>query len=56
MADVNPDCVLLALGNNQGVASVDGLDPTFVSPSAIWEHVNPYGRFELDMSTRLPLQ
>ena len=21
----------------------------------IWEHVNPYGRFELDMSTRLPL-
>ncbi len=22
----------------------------------IWEHVNPYGRFELDMSTRLPLQ
>jgi TnpA family transposase len=22
----------------------------------IWEHVNPYGRFELDMSTRLPLR
>jgi TnpA family transposase len=22
----------------------------------IWEHVNPYGRFELDMSSRLPLQ
>ena len=22
----------------------------------IWEHVNPYGRFDLDMSTRLPLQ
>lgn len=22
----------------------------------IWEHVNPYGRFELDMNTRLPLQ
>jgi len=22
----------------------------------IWEHVNPYGRFELDMETRLPLQ
>jgi len=22
----------------------------------IWEHVNPYGRFELDMTTRLPLQ
>src|SRR5262249_53547175 len=21
----------------------------------IWEHVNPYGRFELDMATRLPL-
>jgi TnpA family transposase len=21
-----------------------------------WEHVNPYGRFELDMTTRLPLQ
>lgn len=21
----------------------------------IWEHVNPYGRFELDMNTRLPL-
>jgi len=21
----------------------------------IWEHVNPYGRFELDMETRLPL-
>jgi TnpA family transposase len=21
-----------------------------------WEHVNPYGRFELDMSTRLPLK
>lgn len=21
----------------------------------IWEHVNPYGRFELDMTTRLPL-
>ncbi len=21
----------------------------------IWEHVNPYGRFELDMSTRLAL-
>jgi Tn3 transposase DDE domain len=20
-----------------------------------WEHVNPYGRFELDMTTRLPL-
>jgi hypothetical protein len=20
-----------------------------------WEHVNPYGRFELDMATRLPL-
>ena len=22
----------------------------------IWEHVNPYGRFELDMNDRLPLQ
>ena len=22
----------------------------------IWEHVNPYGRFELDMNARLPLQ
>ena len=22
----------------------------------IWEHVNPYGRFELDMTTRLPLK
>jgi ATP-dependent DNA ligase len=22
----------------------------------MWEHVNPYGRFELDMSTRLPLK
>lgn len=21
----------------------------------IWEHVNPYGRFEIDMMTRLPL-
>ncbi len=21
----------------------------------IWEHVNPYGRFELDMNTRIPL-
>jgi len=21
----------------------------------IWEHVNPYGRFELDMETRLPI-
>jgi hypothetical protein len=21
----------------------------------IWEHVNPYGRFELDMTTRLDL-
>ena len=21
----------------------------------IWEHVNPYGRFELDMDTRLPI-
>ena len=21
----------------------------------IWEHVNPYGRFELDMNVRLPL-
>jgi len=21
----------------------------------IWDHVNPYGRFELDMNTRLPL-
>jgi hypothetical protein len=21
----------------------------------IWEHVNPYGRFELDMSARIPL-
>ena len=20
-----------------------------------WEHVNPYGRFELDMDTRLPI-
>ena len=22
----------------------------------IWEHVNPYGRFELDMNARLPLE
>jgi TnpA family transposase len=22
----------------------------------IWEHVNPYGRFELDMNDRLPLE
>ena len=21
----------------------------------IWEHVNPYGRYELDMESRLPL-
>jgi hypothetical protein len=21
----------------------------------IWEHINPYGRFELDMNARLPL-
>jgi len=21
----------------------------------IWEHINPYGRFELDMTARLPL-
>ena len=22
----------------------------------IWDHVNPYGRFELDMNARLPLE
>ena len=22
----------------------------------MWEHINPYGRFELDMTTRLPLK
>jgi hypothetical protein len=22
----------------------------------IWDHVNPYGRFELDMTDRLPLK
>ena len=22
----------------------------------IWDHVNPYGRFELDMNDRLPLE
>ena len=21
----------------------------------IWEHINPYGKFELDMNTRIPL-
>jgi hypothetical protein len=32
-----------------------GTDLCALTP-LIWEHVNPYGRFELDMSTRLPLQ
>jgi hypothetical protein len=27
----------------------------FVTP-LIWDHVNPYGRFELDMNARLPLE
>jgi TnpA family transposase len=30
-------------------------DLTAMTP-LIWEHVNPYGRFELDMNARLPLQ
>jgi hypothetical protein len=29
-------------------------DLTSTTP-LIWEHVNPYGRFELDMNARLPL-
>jgi TnpA family transposase len=33
------------------------LEPRDLSALALltWEHVNPYGRFELDMNTRLPL-
>ena len=27
----------------------------FMVTPLIWEHVNPYGRFDLDMTTRLPL-
>jgi hypothetical protein len=38
---------------------MDGLSFLMMSLSAltplIWEHVNPYGRFELDMDARLPL-
>jgi hypothetical protein len=29
-------------------------DPRALTP-LIWEHVNPYGRFELDMEARLPI-
>jgi hypothetical protein len=29
-------------------------DPAALTP-LIWEHVNPYGRFELDMDARLPI-
>ena len=40
-----------------GYAKNPKLEPRDLSALTplIWEHVNPYGRFELDMNTRIPL-
>jgi hypothetical protein len=33
----------------------DRFAPFYTLTPLIWEHVNPYGRFELDMEARLPI-
>ena len=38
------------------VASFDDQAEARALTPLTWEHVNPYGRFELDMTTRLPLK
>jgi len=48
--------ILLAMASrvHEGSAMLTTTDLRALTP-LIWEHVNPYGRFDLDMATRLPL-
>jgi Domain of unknown function (DUF4158) len=51
VAEIHPSFVVL-------VAQQLGIDTGPIADQAwqlIWEHVNPYGRFELNMETRLDL-
>ena len=47
-----PRIVVLAQPHWQG--ELTPRDYAALTP-LIWEHVNPYGRFDLDMNSRLPL-
>jgi hypothetical protein len=42
------------LGQPRWAGRLSARDLDALTP-LIWEHVNPYGRFELDMEARLPL-
>jgi len=54
MVYVNTLMLQQVLGQPHWVGRLTTTDLRALTP-LIWEHVNPYGRFDLDMATRLPL-
>jgi TnpA family transposase len=54
MVYINTLMLQQTLAQPQWAGKLDARDLGALTP-LIWEHVNPYGRFELDMNARLPL-
>jgi hypothetical protein len=53
MIDVNTLMVQKVLGRPEWKGGLTARDLHALTP-LFWTHVNPYGRFELDMRTRIP--
>jgi hypothetical protein len=54
MVYINTLMLQQVLAQPQWPGKITARDLRALTP-LIWEHVNPYGRFELDMETRLPI-
>jgi hypothetical protein len=54
MVYINTLMLQQVLAQPQWPGKLTTRDPGALTP-LIWEHVNPYGRFELDMEARLPI-
>ena len=54
MVYINTLMLQQVLAQPQWSGSLTARDSRALTP-LIWEHVNPYGRFELDMEARLPI-
>jgi hypothetical protein len=54
MIYVNTLMLQMVLSRPHWAQNLCARDPSALTP-LIWEHVTPYGRFELDMNNRLPL-
>jgi len=54
MIYINTLMLQIVLGKEHWQGRLTQRDLGALTP-LIWEHINPYGKFELDMNTRIPL-